>query len=133
MAEKTINSGCPEVRSEAAARFIDAAKGIRRNINCDIPVQQLMILAYIWQHGRASQIEMVKALDMQPAAMSRHCRSLSQYYDRKGTEPVLAGQGLIVGEKNIMDSRSTLYTLTERAESYMLEFFAELAGTKKNL
>ena len=54
--------------------------------------------------------------------------SLSQYYNRKGDKPVLVGQDLIVGEKDKMDSRSTIYTLTERAESYMLRFFNNLVG-----
>ena len=128
MEEKTINPGFSEGRGDAAARFIVAAKGIRRNIDSDIPVQQIMILSYIWLNGKASQAEMVKALDMQAAAVSRHCRSLSQYYNRKGDKPVLTGQELIVGEKDILDSRSTIYTLTERAESYVLQFFTDLMG-----
>lgn len=112
-----------------AERFIQAAKGLRQVIGTDIPIQQVMILTYLWRNGRANQIELALALDLKVAAASRHCRSLSSYYVQVGDVAEERGQKLILAERNQTNSREMVYQLADHTQEILSRFMLVLAGT----
>lgn len=114
---------------DAADRFIAASKGLREAIGADIPLQQVMILAYLFRHRQCNQIELVRALDFKVAAASRHCKSLSSYNVQVGDSLEQRGQQLILAKRNPVATREMRYSLTDRTRSFMATFMATLAGS----
>lgn len=108
--------------------FILAAKRLREAIGTDIPIQQVMILTYLFINGRAKQIELARALDLKVAAASRHCRSMSSYNVLEGDETVERGQRLIIAERNPVKSREMQYMLTDNTNDIMSTFLTSLSG-----
>lgn len=111
-----------------AERFILAAKGLRQAIGADIPIQQIMILSYLWRNGQSNQIELALALDLKVAAASRHCRSLASYYVQAGENVKEKGQNLILAERNKTNNREMVYRLAEPTHEIMTSFLANLGG-----
>jgi DNA-binding MarR family transcriptional regulator len=123
----TMSPNSQDTTAEAE-RFIVAAKALRQAIGADIPIQQVMILAYLWRNGRANQIELALALDLKVAAASRNCRSLSSYYVQVGDIAEERGQNLILAERNQTKSREMVYRLTEPTNEIMTSFLSSLGG-----
>lgn len=112
----------------AAERFIAAARGLRQAVGADIPLQQIMILVYLWRHGQSNQIELARALDLKVAAASRHCKSLSSFYVQKGNTAEERGQRLILAKRNPVITREMVYRLAENTHEVIFSFLSDLAG-----
>ena len=111
-----------------AQHFVRAAKGLRRSVGADIPVQQMMILVYLWEKDGCNQMELVYELDLKKAAASRHCRSLSTYTVQQEGQPEEKGQRLIIAERSPNSGREMRYRLTDQAREIVSRFVADLAG-----
>lgn len=116
-----------EKQMAAAERFIAAARGLRQEIGADIPLQQVMILAYLFRHGQSNQVELARALDLKIAAASRHCRSLSEFHVQSGDLVKAKGQRLIVADRHQLKSREMVYKLADHAKEYLSRFLLVLA------
>lgn len=113
----------------AAQQFIQGAKQLRSSIGADIPIQQLMILTYLWDMDACNQKELAQALGLKKAAASRHCRSLSHYTVERDGQPEEKGQKLIIAERSSASGRETVYRLTETTRDIISRFLTHLADT----
>ena len=123
--------GTDQGRGEMAERFLLAMNNLRKEVGTDVPAHQIQVLTYFWLNGGANQQEVGKALNLNAAAASRNCRSLSGYYKKVGGVPVMRGQGLLVGERSIYDTRAITYKLSQMGEAIMFKFYSDLTGLRE--
>lgn len=111
-------------------RFTNACQILRRSVPGEIPLVQLMILVHLYDHDGSSQANMCKLLSILPAACSRHCRSLATSYVRNADtgELVKKGQGLIVSQRDPVNARQTMHSLTSEARGVVRQFIDRITG-----
>jgi len=123
-----------DMQSTHALHLLGACKMLRAKIPGDLPIQQLMILVFLYVHPGKNQTAIAKYLGLRTAGCSRHCRSLSTSYAEDPETGEIArsgGQGLIVGARNPARPREMMYHLTDETDEVIAAFLARIGANRE--
>lgn len=96
--------------------------GKLRELDAEMPVQQMLVLQYIALHEGCTQRDMARDLDMPSSSSSRNIAALSTVH-RLGKE----GLGLVTWVDDPLDRRAKLLLLTEKGRTVMRRLIETIA------
>lgn len=85
-----------------------------KELDKEMPVQQMQVLFYISTHDQCVQRDMITALGLKPTSASRNIAALSKWY-----KPDVPGLGLVTWVDDLIDRRSKRLMLTAEGRKLM--------------
>jgi DNA-binding MarR family transcriptional regulator len=99
-----------------ALRHLERNLNRFRELNAEMPVQQMLILTHVALHGEITQKELAGALGMTTASISRNIAIMSTLPVALGGRP---GLGLITWLDHPTDRRAKLVVLTPQGRAFV--------------
>jgi DNA-binding MarR family transcriptional regulator len=112
--------------SKALAAFSRGIAFVRREVNSDLPIQQIAILLRVAEQEGVTMPEIAQSLKMSQASVSKNVRMLSRFVD--GTE--IKGYDLLRAEQSIENRLRLALTLTAKGAK-VLKGLAEIMGARR--
>lgn len=101
-------------------KLTSALHYIRKEINEEIPVQQILLLTLVAENEGVTQHQLSIDIGMPNGTVSRNIKTLSQYLDKSGPGPVkLKGYDLLESRRDLADRHRMAVYLTSKGKHVM--------------